>query len=123
VVQLMEVIDRIPLPEHGDEDERIEWLIRRGAAIRNFNQEWRDQNLRKEANEEAKKQRKIFRKHCIAEAYDLHVYQRATYREILDLWRSKYADHEFYLALPRNDESLKKAVHRFIESLEIEGGT
>jgi len=66
---------------------------------------------------------RIFRDHCIAEAFDLHVNQRETYREILDLWRSKYSDHKFYSGLPENDESLKKAVQRFEEKRNQEGGT
>ena len=112
VVQLMESIDRIPLPEHGDEDERIEWLIRRGAAIRNFNEKWREVNTRKDQEEEAKEQQNIFRDHCIAEAYDLHFNQQMTYGDILRQWRAKFKGHRFYHTLPKNTKSLTKAVNR-----------
>ena len=67
VVRLMGVIDGIPLPKHGTEDERIEWLIRRGAAIRKFNTEYREKLDREEQADETKKQQKNFRDHCIAE--------------------------------------------------------
>jgi hypothetical protein len=123
VVQLMEVIDRIPLPKHGTDDERIEWLRRRGTVISTFNNEWRERINRKEHSEEDKKQRKIFRDHCVAEAYDLHVNQRATYGEILDLWRSTFGDHKFYSALPQNGKSLEAAVRRYTNDLKNKGAT
>jgi hypothetical protein len=118
VVQLMEVIDRIPLPEHGHEDERIEWLIRRGTAISTFNKEWREQQTLKEKTEDSKKQQKTFREHWIAEAHDLHFNQQMTYPGILKMLRSKFKGHKYYSSLPKNTKALTKAVNRWVE----EGG-
>jgi hypothetical protein len=112
VVQLMEAIDHIPLPEHCDEDERIEWLIRRGATIKKFNQDWRKLQVMGEKEEESRKQRKIFREQCIAEAYDLHVNQQMTYWDILSHWRSKFKGQKYLHFLPKNKKSLEKAVNR-----------
>ena len=112
VVQLMEVIDGIPLPKHGTEDERIEWLMRRGSAISTFNKEWRDRQVARDEEEEHRKQQKTFRKQLIAEAADLHFNHRNTYAEILKMWRSKFKGNKFLNCLPKNAKALEKAVNR-----------
>ena len=42
---------------------------------------------------------------------------------ILDMWRSKFTEHKFLSALPKNGKSLEAAVRRYTLDLKNEGAT
>ncbi|MCK4615051.1 MAG: hypothetical protein KAU14_09625 [Thermoplasmata archaeon] len=119
VLEIMEAIDRIPMPEHGTEEERIEWMMTRGAVIKNYMEEWRRQREPVEEVDEAEEKDKEKIKELEEELkkneyYDIKTWREAnTWKETHKLYVKKYKKK---LKLP----ALQNKFYRLGDELEKE---
>jgi hypothetical protein len=112
VLNMMEAIDRIPLPRDGTEDERIDWLIERGRTIQRYNTEWR---ASKEAQERMlldSQEAQEYKAGIMEEAVELFD-KGWTIRSIHSHLLEEHAEDRLSEVLPEKFEAFKTAFRRF----------
>ena len=114
VLNMMEAIDKIPLPENGTEDERIDWLIERGGTIQQYNTEWR---ATKEANERMRlstEEAQEYLQDIYAEADDLRETRNMSLKKIHDHLMMEHAEDELKEMIPENYNTFSSGYYRYV---------
>ena len=117
ILNLMEIVDQIPLPQHGNENERIEWLTQRGEVLRNFNQEWKKSKAATERRILSSAQAKDYKSDIYAEAVDLYE-SNMTLTEVHKHLLSEHEGERYFSNIPKKYSTFSTAFYRFKEKME-----
>lgn len=117
VVQLMEAIDMIPLPEHGTEDERIDWLNERGRTLKNYNEKWRGTKEAQERRKLTSKEAMEYKQSCFQEGKEL-MDGGLTVRQIHEHLLDCHKDDDLSEVLPTNFETFRSSFLTYRKSKE-----
>lgn len=119
ILHLMDIVDRIPLPQHGTEDERIDWLMQRGEAIRRFNEDWKKSKQAAIRRLLMSKQAKEYKIEILEKAVKLHE-SNMSLPEIHAHLLSEHEEDQFSSVIPKKFSTFKGAFYRFQRKNEVE---
>jgi hypothetical protein len=116
ILQLMDIVDKIPLPQHGTEDERIDWLMQRGNAIHRFNTEWKKSKQAEQRRLLNSRQAKEYMQDLLEEAVELHE-SNMSLPEIHAHLLSEHEGDQFSSEIPRKFTTFSTAFYRYLKKM------
>jgi len=117
ILNLMDIVDKIPLPQHGTENERIEWLMQRGEALKQFNKEWKQSQAAAKRRLLSSKQAKEYKSEIYAEAVDLFE-SNMTLSDVHEHLLSEHKGDRYFSNIPKKYSTFSTGFYRFKDKTE-----